>query len=38
MIYLDTSAVVKLLRRETKTDALVKHLAAHPTTNFSRLR
>ncbi|WP_131748197.1 type II toxin-antitoxin system VapC family toxin [Frankia sp. Cppng1_Ct_nod] len=30
MIYLDTSAVVKLLRRETETDALVKHLDAHP--------
>ncbi|WP_322753640.1 type II toxin-antitoxin system VapC family toxin [Frankia sp. Cas3] len=30
MTYLDTSAVIKLLRRETETDALVKHLDAHP--------
>ncbi|WP_322751421.1 MULTISPECIES: type II toxin-antitoxin system VapC family toxin [unclassified Frankia] len=34
MIYLDTSAVVKLLRRETETDALVKHLDAHPDHNL----
>jgi predicted nucleic acid-binding protein len=30
VIYLDTTAVVKLLRREVETDALVEHLAAHP--------
>ncbi|WP_239347856.1 type II toxin-antitoxin system VapC family toxin [Frankia sp. CiP3] len=30
MIYLDTSAVVKLLRREMETDALIEHLDAHP--------
>ncbi len=30
MIYLDTSAIVKLLRREAETDALVEHLDTHP--------
>jgi uncharacterized protein len=30
VIYLDTSAILKLLRREQETDALVDHLAAHP--------
>jgi predicted nucleic acid-binding protein len=30
VIYLDTSAILKLLRRETETDALIGHLAAHP--------
>lgn len=29
MIYLDTSAIVKLLRREPETDALLDHLDAH---------
>lgn len=29
MIYLDTSAIVKLLRREAETAALVDHLDAH---------
>lgn len=29
MIYLDTSALLKLLRRETETDALIKHLDTH---------
>ena len=30
MIYLDTSAIVKLLRREAETGALLEHLDAHP--------
>jgi uncharacterized protein len=30
MIYLDSSAIVKLVRRETGTDALVAWLADHP--------
>jgi predicted nucleic acid-binding protein len=30
VIYLDTSAVVKLLRREAETDALVEYLHVHP--------
>lgn len=30
MIYLDTSAILKLLRREAETDALAEHLDAHP--------
>jgi predicted nucleic acid-binding protein len=30
VIYLDTSAILKLLRREAETDALVEHLDAHP--------
>ena len=30
MIYLDTSAILKLLRREPESDALADHLAAHP--------
>jgi predicted nucleic acid-binding protein len=30
VIYLDTSAIVKLLRRESETDALAKHLEARP--------
>lgn len=29
MIYLDTSAILKLLRREPETDALIDHLEAH---------
>lgn len=29
MIYLDTSAILKLLRREPETDALADHLDAH---------
>jgi uncharacterized protein len=29
VIYLDTSAILKLLRRETETDALLDHLDAH---------
>ena len=29
MIYLDTSAILKLLRREAETDALIAHLDAH---------
>lgn len=29
MIYLDTSAILKLLRREMETDALLDHLDAH---------
>ena len=29
MIYLDTSAILKLLRREAETDALTAHLRAH---------
>jgi len=29
VIYLDTSAILKLLRREAETDALIDHLAAH---------
>lgn len=29
MIYLDTSAILKLLRREQETDALIDHLVAH---------
>lgn len=29
MIYLDTSAILKLLRREAETDALIGHLDAH---------
>lgn len=29
MIYLDTSAILKLLRREAETDALIDHLDAH---------
>ncbi|HET8659381.1 MAG TPA: type II toxin-antitoxin system VapC family toxin [Micromonosporaceae bacterium] len=29
MIYLDTSAILKLLRREAETDALLDHLDAH---------
>ncbi|HEU4424125.1 MAG TPA: type II toxin-antitoxin system VapC family toxin [Pilimelia sp.] len=29
MIYLDTSAILKLLRREAETDALIDHLEAH---------
>ncbi len=30
MIYLDTSAIIKLLRREAETDVLVEHLDAYP--------
>jgi uncharacterized protein len=30
VIYLDTSAILKLLRREQESDALADHLAAHP--------
>lgn len=30
MIYLDTSGIVKLLRHEAETAALVNHLDAHP--------
>ena len=29
MIYLDTSAILKLLRHEAETDALINHLDAH---------
>jgi predicted nucleic acid-binding protein len=29
VIYLDSSAILKLLRREAETDALVEHLDAH---------
>jgi uncharacterized protein len=29
VIYLDTSAILKLLRREAETDALIDHLDAH---------
>jgi predicted nucleic acid-binding protein len=29
MIYLDTSAILKLLRREGETNALIEHLDAH---------
>lgn len=29
MIYLDTSAILKLLRRETETDALIGHLETY---------
>jgi predicted nucleic acid-binding protein len=29
VIYLDTSAILKLLRREAETDALIEHLDAH---------
>jgi len=29
VIYLDSSAILKLLRRETESDALVQHLDAH---------
>ena len=29
MIYLDTSAILKLLRREAETDALIDHLDEH---------
>jgi uncharacterized protein with PIN domain len=30
VIYLDTSAILKLLRREQESDTLTDHLAAHP--------
>ena len=30
MIYLDSSAILKLLRRENESDALIAHLDAHP--------
>jgi uncharacterized protein len=30
VIYLDTSAILKLLRREQESDALADYLAAHP--------
>jgi len=29
IVYLDTSAIIKLLRREAETDALLTHLAQH---------